>query len=71
MARDTTKDLQRLAQELATLEPSERARVMADAARHDRPEPRSAELTLPVLKGGTAWIGGDLRREELYGDDGR
>jgi hypothetical protein len=70
MARDT-KDLQRLVQELATLEPSERARVMADAARHARPEPRSAVLTIPVVKGGTAWIGGDLRRDDLYGDDGR
>lgn len=65
------KVLQRLVQELATLEPSERARVVADAARHTRPEPRSVSLTIPVLKGGTAWIGGDQRREELYGHDGR
>lgn len=67
MAR--TKDFQRLVQELAELGPSERARVMADAAQQTRP--RSVMIPMPVLKGGTEWIGGDLRREELYGDDGR
>lgn len=66
-----TKDLQRLAQELAQLEPSERARVIADAARHRRLEPGAVMASIPVLKGGTKWVGGDLRREELYGDDGR
>jgi hypothetical protein len=67
----STKDLQQLAQEIARLEPDERARVIVDVARHSRPEPRSVPFSIPVLKGGTAWIGGDLRREELYGDDGR
>lgn len=69
MAR--TKDLQSLARELAQLEPSERARVMADAARGDGSRPRALMLSMPMLRGGTEWIGGDLRREELYGDDGR
>jgi hypothetical protein len=26
---------------------------------------------LPILRGGTGWVGGDLRRSDLYGDDGR
>ena len=70
VARDP-RDLERLTQELATLTPEERARVLAEAARraHLRPPPRG--FTAPVLTGGTAWIGGSLRREELYGDDGR
>lgn len=69
MAR--TKDLQSLARELAQLEPSERARVMADAARSDGSRPRELLLSMPMLRGGTEWIGSDLRREDLYGDDGR
>jgi hypothetical protein len=69
MAR--TKDLQRLVQELSQLEASERSRVMADVARRAHPDPRSIVLSIPLVKGGTEWIGGDLRREELYDDDGR
>jgi hypothetical protein len=69
VARDA-RDLRRLAQELASLSPEERARVIADAARARlRPLPKG--FTPPVLSGGTRWIGGDLRREDLYGDDGR
>lgn len=69
MARDP-RDLRRLAQELAALSPEERARVIADATRARlRPLPKG--FTPPVLNGGTRWIGGDLHREDLYGDDGR
>lgn len=69
MARDA-RDLRRLAQELAALSPEERARVIADATRARlRPLPKG--FTPPVLSGGARWIGGDLRREDLYGDDGR
>ena len=69
MARDS-RDLRRLAQELAALSPEERALVIADATRARlRPLPKG--FTPPVLRGGTRWIGGDLRREVLYGDDGR
>lgn len=67
----THKDLLRLARELAQLGPDERAVVVAEAARHGRSAPPPATPSLPLLTGGTEWIGGDLRREELYGDDGR
>jgi hypothetical protein len=69
VARDP-RDLRRLAQELAALSPEERARVIAEAtATRLRPLPKG--FAPPVLSGGTRWIGGDLRRESLYGDDGR
>ncbi len=69
MARDA-HDLHRLAQELASLTPEERARVLAEALRGPlRPPP--ATFSPPVLTGGTRWLGGELRRETLYGDDGR
>jgi hypothetical protein len=69
VARDP-RDLRRLAQELAALSPEERAQVIADATRARlRPLPKG--FRPPVLSGGTQWIGGDLRREDLYGDDGR
>jgi len=69
MAR-SPEDLRRLAKELAALTPEERARVLAESARdHLRPPP--ADFTPPLLTGGTRRIGGDLRRESLYGDDGR
>jgi hypothetical protein len=67
MARDA-RDLHRLAQELAALTPEERARVLSEATRL-RPPPR--DFSPPVLRGGGRWVGGDLRRESLYGDDGR
>jgi hypothetical protein len=34
-----------------------------------RPVPKDWEP--PVLEGKGKWIGGSLRREEIYGDDGR
>lgn len=67
----SVQHLERLARELAELAPDERARVVAEAARGDRPQPRKTKFLVPKLTGGTSWIGGDLRREELYGDDGR
>jgi hypothetical protein len=69
VARDP-KELRRLAQELAALSPEERARVIADAT-HARLRPLPKDFMPSVLSGGTRWIGGDLRREDLYGDDGR
>jgi hypothetical protein len=36
-----------------------------------RPETRREELPFPAVEDGTGWLGGTLRREELYGDDGR
>lgn len=69
MARDA-RDLRRLAEELAALTPEERERVIADATRDMRFPPPPIDFKPPVIKGGK-WVGGDLRRESLYGDDGR
>jgi hypothetical protein len=69
VARDP-RDLRRLAEELAALSPEERARVIADAT-HARLRPLPKGFMPLVLSGGTRWTGGDLRREDLYGDDGR
>jgi hypothetical protein len=70
VARDQ-KHLRRLAQELAALSPEERARVIDEATRTRRFRSLPKDFALPVLKGGTRWIGGALRREDIYGDDGR
>jgi hypothetical protein len=71
MARDQ-RDLKRLADELAGLTAEERAIVLADVARHERLRPLPRDFRFPVLpRSGGRWIGGSLRREELYGDDGR
>jgi len=70
MARDA-RDLHRLAQELAALTPEERSRVLAEATQREGLHPPPSNFSPPVLKGGGAWVGGDLRRENLYGDDGR
>lgn len=70
MAR-TPRDLRRLIEELAALSAQERARVIDQATKAQRFRPLPKDFALPVLKGGTRWIGGDLRREELYDDDGR
>lgn len=68
MARDVVH-LERLVRELAELAPEDRARVVAEVAR--REHTRTTAFSAPTLKGGTAWIGDDVRREELYGNDGR
>jgi hypothetical protein len=70
MARDA-RQLHRLAQELASLTPEERARVLAEATRRDRLRAPPRGFSPPLLTGGTRWVGGDLRRDSLYGDDGR
>jgi hypothetical protein len=44
---------------------------VAEAMRHRSLRPPSSSFTPPVLTGGTRWVSGDLRRESLYGDDGR
>jgi hypothetical protein len=71
MAR-SPRELRRLAAELRALTPEERERVIEQATRAAEPvKPLPKDLTLPVLRGGTRWIGGTLTREDIYGDDGR
>jgi hypothetical protein len=70
MARDH-RELRRLAQELASLTPEERARVLAETMLREKLHPVPKDFTPPVLKGGTRWLAGNLHREDLYGDDGR
>ena len=71
MARDP-RDLKRLAEELASLSPEDRARVMAEIRHRHAARPLPNGFRPPLLKAsGGRWIGGDLRRESLYGDDGR
>jgi hypothetical protein len=71
MARDQ-RDLKRLADELAALSPEERASVLADVARRRLFQPLPRDFRPPVFKNsGGRWIGGSLRREDLYGDDER
>lgn len=65
------KHLERLLRELTELAPAERARLVAEAARRARNLSKGATFRRPTLSGGTHWVGGDLRREDLYGDDGR
>ncbi len=62
---------ERLVRELAALAPEDRARVVAEAAHRGFHRSPPAKFSVPVLKGGTAWVGGELRREDLYGGDGR
>jgi hypothetical protein len=69
MAR-SPEELARLAIEIAALSPEEREQVLAQARQlHFRPIPEDWEP--PLLKGGNKWVGGSLRREEMYGDDER
>jgi hypothetical protein len=70
MAQDS-EQLERLARELAELDAKDRARVLADAGRLKKSAGGPRKFEIPTLRGGTAWIGGDSRRENLYGDDGR
>jgi len=70
MAR-SRKELQKLAEEFAALSREERARVLALASQRESLRPPPANFQLPLLRGGAAWIGGTLRREDLYGTDGR
>ena len=66
-----SKDFDRLARELATLPASDRARIMAEAARRAKRLRADSLFRRPTLAGGDQWTGGGLSREELYGDDGR
>ncbi len=64
--------MKRLADELASLSPEERGRVLAEVRQHHTARPLPKDFRPPVLRAsGGRWIGGDLRRESLYGDDGR
>lgn len=70
MAPKSSEQLEHLARELANLTREDRAKVLADAARLNAPR-TSVKFSVPKLAGGTAWVGGALGREQLYGDDGR
>jgi len=70
MAQDSER-LEQLARELASLDAADQARVIAEASRQRRTEAGSPRFEVPTLRGGTAWVGGESEREELYGDDGR
>jgi hypothetical protein len=37
----------------------------------EEPRPVPEDWEPPLLRAGGTWIGGSLRREEIYGDDGR
>ena len=65
-----TDYFERLVRELAELAPKDRAWVVTEAAHRGRRSP-PVKFSIPVLKGGTEWVGGELRREDLYGGDGR
>jgi hypothetical protein len=57
--------------ELAELDPADRARLVAEAARRAKSLTQRSAFRRPTLSGGNVWVGGDLRRDDLYGDDGR
>lgn len=65
------KHMERLARELAALTPEERAEAMAKAAEQPPQRTLRRDFRPPLLEGGTRWVGGSFRREDLYGDDGR
>ena len=65
------KDLERLAAELAALTTEERSRVFTEATRRAKWHPIPKGWKPPTLSGGGVWTGGSLRREDIYGDDGR
>lgn len=70
MAARSSEHLDHLARELASLTREDRAKVLARAASLGQCRtPR--KFVAPKLSGGTQWIGGELDREYLYGDDGR
>jgi hypothetical protein len=63
--------LERLMRELAQLDPADQARVVAGVARLRRDSVLQGKLVIPTLRGGSQWVGDDLSRESMYGDDGR
>jgi hypothetical protein len=70
MAPRNSEHLAQLAHELANLTREDRAQVLAHAAHLAEPPTRS-KFVAPKLSGGSGWIGGELGRDQLYGDDGR
>jgi hypothetical protein len=70
MASRSSEQLEHLARELAELTREDRAKVLADVARLSASSAPS-KFSVPKLTGGTAWVGGNLGRDQLYGDDGR
>ena len=70
MASRSSEQLAHLAQELAQLTREDRAKVLADAARLTGSR-GPGKFIIPKLTGGNVWVGGDLTREQFYGDDGR
>jgi hypothetical protein len=66
-----SEELERLAHELAELAPEERAKVLARTTRLRRGRREGQGFQIPKLSGGSEWVGGELRREQLYEDDGR
>jgi hypothetical protein len=71
MARNQ-RDLQQLIDELAGLSPEDRDRVLQGVARRERLRPLPKDFRPPLFpRSGAKWIGGSLRREEMYGDDER
>lgn len=67
----SSERLERLVRELAQLDSADQSRVVARAARLRMRTARASKLTIPILHGGSKWIGGDVRREAIYDDDGR
>lgn len=67
----SNEHLEALVRELAELNPAEEEQVVARAARLRKTKARGSRLVIPVLSGGSQWVGGDLGREGIYGDDGR
>lgn len=63
--------IEELVRELAQLDATDQAKVFAGAARLRKASEKARKLYVPVLRGGCAWVGGDLKRESLYSDDGR
>ncbi len=67
----SNEQLEQLVRELAQLDSTEQSRVVAGAARLRMRTEKAQNLTIPILRGGSKWIGGDVAREEMYDDDGR
>jgi hypothetical protein len=67
----SSERLEQLVRELAQLDSVDQSRVVARAARLRMRAERASKLTIPILHGGSKWIGGDVGREAIYGDDGR
>jgi hypothetical protein len=65
------RDLVQLTKALAELSPEERNLVIASAGRRAQLHAPPPGFEPPRLEGGDAWVGGDLTRDEIYGDHGR